>query len=906
MRRATGHLRSLAILAAGGLLVTGLASAGAVASATGCPAPGGASIPNAAAPAGAQFVAYGHGYGHNLGMSQYGAEGAALLGCSATQILTTYYTGTHLATPALQSMNVMLVLLNTDPKGNATVTAQSGTVTWFSPSTGLSAVQPLGTTWTVTQVPGGVGGELLKDNLGALRLTIPNNGELRAEEAASSVGGAINVARVRTFGGSAGTTLSTDLQLKWDYTRFVAGTAGMKVWQVLVPTGAVTGIQKYLWGLAEVPVTWPDAALQAQAVAARTYLVNGYWSPTSGAYVIGTTPASQNYTGYAKETQDAAYGLHWQTAVNATIGQVVVDATGVPIQALYTSSHGGRSEDVRYVWGGAAVSYLVPVDDSAWDLASSNPYRSWAKGFTRVQLAAALGMTSVTSVTVGAPGSADRLTGVHVTGIVGGVTTTVTYTGSQMRSLLGTLSPSMTYAWVNPDVAAPVARASAGPGASFHWSATDAAPSSGLAPYAVTIQHGTTVDYSGTTTSTGLTLVGIPGTAYQLTVVANDNAGHASPPATASVTVPPPGTYHPVAPTRLIDSRTAHGFGGPLAAHAAATVAVAGASGSGVPAGATAVVINVTATGPVTSGYLSVGPAPSTGTSNVNFAAGQTVATLVMAQLSPTGSLSITNGAAGGVQVVGDIEGYFTGDTSGSTYVPVAAARLVDTRAAHGLQAPLAADGNGSVQVTGNAGVPAGAAAVVVNVTEVAPLMAGYLSAGPALTTSTSSVNYTAGQTVANLAVAQLSPTGAMTLYNGSAAASNVLVDVEGYFMPGPGGASFDPVGPARALDTRVSGGALAPGGTRTVAVAGVAGTAVPAGTTAVVLSVTAVSPASFGYLSVAPTASTSTSNVNFGAHQTVAGLVVSPVSGTGTVTVTNGSGGATGVLVDVLGYLTP
>ena len=296
--------RGLAALTAVALAVAGLQSQ--VAFATSCPAPGGAGIANAAAPAGAQFVAYGRGYGHNLGMSQYGAEGAAKLGCTAAQILTTYYTGTHLASPVLQP-DVMLVLLNTDLHGNATVTAQSGTIEWVSTSVtpNVIVVQPALSTWTVVRA---AVGESLKNSAGTVVLTTPDNGELRALEGAQA-STAVNVARVRTFGGATGATLSTDLQLRWDYTKFVSGIGGMKIWQVIVPSGVFTGIQKYLWGLAEVPVTWPDAALQAQAIAARTYLVNGYWSATSGAYVIGTTSASQNYTGYAKEAEDLAYIL---------------------------------------------------------------------------------------------------------------------------------------------------------------------------------------------------------------------------------------------------------------------------------------------------------------------------------------------------------------------------------------------------------------------------------------------------------------------------------------------------------------------------------------------------------------------------------------------------------------------
>ena len=888
LRRSTVALTAVAVAVAG--LQTQIAHAAT------CPAPGGAVIANAPAPAGSQFAAYGRGYGHNLGMSQYGAEGAARLGCTASQILSTYYTGTHVASPALQSQ-VMLVLLNTDPNGNASLTAQSGTIEWVSTSVtpNVVVVQPALSTWTVVRA---AVGESVKDSTGKVVLAAP--GELRALEAAQN-NGAVNVARVRAFGGAGGTTLATDLQLKWDYTKFASGPAGMKIWQVIMPTATVSGIDKYLWGLGEVPVTWPDAALQAQAIAARTYLVNGYWSATSGAYVIGTTPASQNYSGYAKEVQDAAAGGHWSSAVNATAGQVVVDSAGAPIAAVYNSSDGGRSEDARYAWGGAGDSYLQPVDDSVWDLASDDPNRSWTKGLSTAQLAADLGLTTVTSVSVGAPFTTGRLSGVHVTGTSGGTPVSATYTGSQMAAMLGTLSPSMTFAFLNVDTAPPVASASAGPGATFHWSAVDPAPSSGLAPFTVTITHGGVVDFSGPTTATGMTLVGTPGTTYTLTVVAADNAGHTSAPVTATVTVPLSGTYHPLTPTRMIDSRSGLGFTGPLASRSSVVVPVASSAGP-VPANATAVVLNVTATGSALPGFLSVGPVATTAVSNINYGAGQTIATLVTAQLGAGGTVTVTN-AGGPVQVVADVQGYFTADTSGAVYVPLTPTRLVDTRVGKGIAAPIGAAGSAAVQVAGAAGVPLGATAVVVNLTAVSPTGPGFLSAGPAASTKTSVLNFATGGTVANLVMAQLSPTGTLTLSNGASTPVNVIADVQGYLVQGTSGASFNPVAPARALDTRTSGPALGPGASRTVAIAGVPGSAVPAGASAAVLAVTAVDPGDIGFLSVGPTASTTTSNVNFPAHQSVANAVIAQLSGTGTVTVTNGSTAATHVLVDVLGY---
>ena len=85
-------------------------------------------------------------------------------------------------------------------------------------------------------------------------------------------------------------------------------------------------MDKYLWGIAEVPISWTDGAheaLKAQAIAARTYAAK------RADRVLMPTPADQNYTGYAKELEDERFrdvqghDLRWRAAVDATSGQVV-------------------------------------------------------------------------------------------------------------------------------------------------------------------------------------------------------------------------------------------------------------------------------------------------------------------------------------------------------------------------------------------------------------------------------------------------------------------------------------------------------------------------------------------------------------------------------------------------------
>ena len=450
-RRTAGALTAAvsltAALVAGAVLL--VPAAAAHADGPVCPPPGGVAVPAAPTPTSGALVVDGHGWGHSLGLSQYGAQGAARLGCSAGTILSTYYPGTTVAQVPLRS-SVVLRLLAAEAAGRSTVQAQTGPLTWVAVTANKTVVQPLGETWTVLR-RADLKGVVLQDTKGVERFWVADTGVLQLQERGA-------VARVRSFGGPTGATLRTDLRMRWDDTRFTAVRGvGLSADQVIRDDAVGTGVQKYLWGLAEVPASWPAAALQAQAVAARTYLVAGYPDATDPtAYRIGTTTATQHYGGYSHEEQDQTAGGGWRAAVDATDRQLVLAADGAPISAFYTSSHGGGSEDVRYVFGGPAVPYLVPVDDSAWDAASDNPFRSWSVGLSQADVARRFGFATVIDVRVTAPGTEERIGGVSVTGVTAGITSTRTLTGAAARAALGVRSPGFTLRWLLPATSQPL------------------------------------------------------------------------------------------------------------------------------------------------------------------------------------------------------------------------------------------------------------------------------------------------------------------------------------------------------------------------------------------------------------------------------------------------------------------
>ncbi|MEV8624759.1 FlgD immunoglobulin-like domain containing protein [Streptomyces sp. NPDC051079] len=351
------------------------------------------------------------------------------------------------------------------------------------------------------------------------------------------------------------------------------------------------------------------------------------------------------------------------------------------------------------------------------------------------------------------------------------------------------------------------------------------------------------------------------------------------------------GTFAPLTPTRLMDTRA--GLGVPKAkVGAAQTVSLQVAGAGGVPAaGVTAVVLNVTATNASSGSFVSVYPSGTqrTSASNLNFTAGRTAPNLVVVPVVD-GKVNFYN-HAGSVDLLADVAGYYTSAGTGTTYQPVTPTRLMDTRS--GLGVPKAKVGPaGTVSLA----VPEpGATAVVLNVTATGPTAGGFVSVYPYGTprTAASNLNFTAGQTVPNLVVVPVKD-GKVTFYN-HAGSVDLLADVAGYYKAGASGAEYRPVTPTRLMDTR-TGDPLGAGGTVSLPVD-------RPGATAVVLNVTATGPTAGGFVSVYPygTPRTAASNLNFTAGQTVPNLVVVPVKD-GKVTFYNRAG-SVHLLADLAGY---
>ena len=244
------------------------------------------------------------------------------------------------------------------------------------------------------------------------------------------------------------------------------------------------------------------------------------------------------------------------------------------------------------------------------------------------------------------------------------------------------------------------------------------------------------------------------------------------------------GRFRPLAPTRILDTRSGLGGSRP-GPQGTLTLQVTGRGG--VPAAATAVILNVTAVAPAGGGYLTAYPtgAARPTASNVSFARGVTTAGRVVVSVGTGGRVSIVNGSSGATHLLGDVAGYVVGASGprvgSSGFVPMVPRRLLDTRVAGSVQ-----PGRDSLllDADGVAGLPTtGVTALALNVTVVGEHVPGYLTTYPddRARPSVSDVNFAAFQTAANLVVVKPSETGDIAVFT-STPYVRVVVDVTGYF----------------------------------------------------------------------------------------------------------------------------
>jgi SpoIID/LytB domain protein len=366
----------------------------------------------------------GAGWGHGVGLSQYGALGMAKEGATAEQIVRHYYTGTTVGA-VKDDVELRVNLLH----GPAAVTMRGEAL-----ATGGGRMQVKLKGEPAVQVAPG-------DRLRLIRKATTVKVVLRPAAGGKSVLGRAAAVALRWAGTrKPGRTGSVASQL--DVATTFTGLDGsghryrygmVKVWPSrgagLEVVNFVQVHEEYLRGIAEVPSSWPAAALQAQVLAARSYALAKYAAGVrrdcrchvddgGGPYY------DQTFVGDAKATGPS--GKAWTAAVSATVASATTGKAvlyqGKPITAFYSSSTGGRTQSSKDVWGGD-LPWAQSVDDR-WSLDPAiNPNASWKVDETQARMAALFGLPDVVELDLSDLTAGDALRTVTATSSTGATKT---------------------------------------------------------------------------------------------------------------------------------------------------------------------------------------------------------------------------------------------------------------------------------------------------------------------------------------------------------------------------------------------------------------------------------------------------------------------------------------------------
>jgi SpoIID/LytB domain protein len=424
--------------------------------------------PAAAAADDATVSFNGAGWGHGVGLSQYGAYGMATReGASAAQILGHFYQGATLArlgtdVPAaprlwvnLQYEKTAVTLLALGIRANPTpVTVTRGAETWTLNSGDRITIEVVGGSAgspvcgiTVTPAFGAPGAR----SDGPCVPDLVWDGDEDAPSMTMKVDGCSQI----DWNELDPSRRSKDCQYGRGlfHVRPDANTASFHV-------VAEMDIDDYILGISEMPYYWGTtlyypaaggAALEAQAVAARSYahelqLYRGEPNATNscaGWCHVRDTTFDQRYVGWGH----GGYGQDtWIAAANATAGLVLAHAAAPTkpagsslgiVRAYYSSSSGGASENVAEVFNQSQKPYLASVPDPWAKDPKVNPNAAWSKTVSAASLAAAVGLDQLTAVAVTARHTSGSVDQVTFTGLSGTTPKAVTRSGEWVKSTYG-------------------------------------------------------------------------------------------------------------------------------------------------------------------------------------------------------------------------------------------------------------------------------------------------------------------------------------------------------------------------------------------------------------------------------------------------------------------------------------
>jgi SpoIID/LytB domain protein len=333
------------------------------------------------------FEFSGSGYGHGVGMSQIGARSRAVSGESATAILNYYYKDVQVA-PFVDTHTIRV---------NIAHMVKSISFTTHTPGARI---------------------DVFEGDIGNSTQSLPISSFATKKRATFTVAtlSKQKALTLRWIGENPIITMtqgSVSTKYKYGYITIKVVKGALEV------TNTLALRDEYLWGISEVPSSWPASMLEAQAIASRSFALSklGVVRSSCDCQVFSHI-SDQNFVGYSKESEPR-FGRLWKEAVTRTIidtsTSLVVLSNGKPAQTYYFSSSGGATQTTLDAWGGA-TAYTQSVPDTASVDVTLNPrFASWKASSTQELVAKAFLLPNVVSLEILSRNEAGAVTYISAT-----------------------------------------------------------------------------------------------------------------------------------------------------------------------------------------------------------------------------------------------------------------------------------------------------------------------------------------------------------------------------------------------------------------------------------------------------------------------------------------------------------
>jgi SpoIID/LytB domain protein len=333
------------------------------------------------------FEFTGNGYGHGVGMSQIGAKARAVRGESATAILNYYYKDVLIA-PYVDTQTIRV---------NIAHLVKSVAFTTHTPGARI---------------------DVFEGDIGNSTQSQPINSFATKKRAiftlaSLSKGKALTLRWIGENPIISMSQGSVTTKYKYGYITLKVVKGAMEV------TNTLALRDEYLWGISEVPSSWPAAMLEAQAIASRSYALSKLKTirPSCDCQVYSHI-TDQNFVGYSKESEPR-FGQLWKDAVSRTIvdtsTSLVVLSNGKPAQTYFFSSSGGATQTTRDAWGEATAFTQSVPDSASVDVALNPRFASWKASSTQALVAKAFLLPNVVSLEILSRNQAGAVTYISAT-----------------------------------------------------------------------------------------------------------------------------------------------------------------------------------------------------------------------------------------------------------------------------------------------------------------------------------------------------------------------------------------------------------------------------------------------------------------------------------------------------------